>query len=120
MTREDAEALIKHMYQAFNDNDLEAANIIFAPNFYSHPLGSKGPESIKKAWAAMRAAFPMAHTIINDIVIDGEKVATRTTLKGVPSTDEPASDATVMEIIHIEKGQIVEIWGVMNARMSHS
>jgi ketosteroid isomerase-like protein len=119
MTREDTATLIKQMYQAFNGGDLDAATTIFAPDFYSHPLGAKGPESIKKAWAAMCVAFPAAHTILNDIVIDDDKIATRTTLKGVPDAGNPASDATVMEIIRIEKGRIVEIWGATNARMTH-
>ncbi|UKZ02961.1 ester cyclase (plasmid) [Streptomyces viridifaciens] len=47
------------MHEAFNTRDIAAADEIFAPDFYSHPLQG-GVEAVKAAWTAMLTACPTA------------------------------------------------------------
>jgi predicted SnoaL-like aldol condensation-catalyzing enzyme len=84
--------------------DLAAADDIFAPDFFSHPLGTTGPEGVKAAWQAVRARYPEMRTVVEDVVAEGDRVAMRSTLRGAPGV--------MLEIFRVADGRIAELWGV--------
>jgi ketosteroid isomerase-like protein len=99
-----AKTLAYQMHEAFNNNDFDVVDEIFAPDFFSHPLGTTGPAEVKAAWQAVRARHPELRTVVEDVVVDGDRVAMRSTLHG--------ARGTVMEIFRVAGGRIAELWGV--------
>jgi predicted SnoaL-like aldol condensation-catalyzing enzyme len=108
----DVRVVGQRMYEAFNARDLAAAETIFSAGFVSHPLGTIGVESVTRAWAGMHAMFPDIQLTVEDMLVDGDRVAVRTTLHGIPSATEGQSSPTMMEIFRIQDGRVAELWGV--------
>jgi len=105
MTDEIGRALAYRMHAAGSAGDYDAAYEIFHPDFVSHPLGSKGIEPIRDRWRAIRARNPELRSEIQDILVDGDKVALRAEVHGL---DAPA---TLFEIFRVADGRIAELWG---------
>ena len=112
MTKEETKNLIQRMYDAFNTKNVAAADEIFAPDFYSHPLKT-GVEGVKKSWAAMLKAFPDARAVVEELLVDGEKAASRIRIHGIPSLDD-GTQPMIIEIIRVQDQRIVELWALTN------
>jgi predicted ester cyclase len=112
MTKEETKALIQRMYDAFNTKNIAAADEIFAPDFYSHPLKT-GVEGVKKSWASMLQAFPDAQAIVEEMLVDRDKVASRTSIHGVPALAD-GTQPMILEIIRVKDQRIAELWGLTN------
>ncbi|CAO5183383.1 membrane hypothetical protein [Frankia sp. AiPs1] len=100
------------MYAAFNAHDHAAAEEIFTADFYSHPLGTTGPQSITRAWQRLHEMFPDAQVVIEDMVVEGDTAAVRTSVRGVPDRQPP----TMLEIFRVRNGRIAELWGLSSLR----
>ena len=108
--------LARRMHDAFNRRDVDAADEIFAPDFFSHPLQA-GRDEVKAAWSAMIAAHPAIRTVIEDVLGDGDRVALRSTIYGLSGDEEPdAQPETLLEIFRVSEGRIAELWGVGTIR----
>jgi predicted SnoaL-like aldol condensation-catalyzing enzyme len=114
MTRDEMKELAHRMYAAANAGDLDAADAVFAADFFSHPMGTTGPGAVKKAWAAIREKYPDLRVSVEDMLADGDKLAVRTVVHGTPADQADEPRPTIMEIIRIADGQIAELWGVTN------
>lgn len=115
MASTDPRELAHRMHDAFNARDIDAADEIFAADFFSHPL-QDGRAAVKAAWAAIIAAHPATRTVIEDVLVDGDRVALRSKVYGVSDGDDSAADAdaapaTLMEIFRVAEGRIAELWG---------
>lgn len=110
----DSRAVAQRMYDAFNARDLAAAETIFSVDFMSHPLNAVGVDSVVKAWGGLQATFPDIQVVVEDMVVDGDKVAVRTSLHGVLAgadiADQPLP--SMMEIFRVQDGRIAELWGI--------
>jgi predicted SnoaL-like aldol condensation-catalyzing enzyme len=109
---DEVRAAARHMYEAFNAHDHAAAAEIFTADFYSHPLGTTGPESITRAWQQFHEAFPDARVVVEDMIVEGDTVAVRTSVHGVPGQEPP----TMLEIFRVRDGRIAELWGLSSLR----
>jgi steroid delta-isomerase-like uncharacterized protein len=77
----------------------------------------KGREGLKQRMTMLRTAFPDIHITVEDMVADGDKVATRTTLHGthkgeylgIAPTDKMIT-ATGIGIMHIANDKIQDNW----------
>ena len=77
-------------------------------------LLSKRKES-KKALTNAFATFPQMRFVVEDLVAEGDKVALRVTIHGVPTPPgEPLP--LIMEIFRLENGRVAEIWGAGTLR----
>jgi predicted ester cyclase len=112
MTREETLDVIHRMYEAFNSRNVNAADDIFAEGFYSHPLNA-GVETVKKSWASMFERFPDSYVVIEDLLVDGDKVASRTSIHGITTT-QSERQPMILELIRVENQRIAEIWGLTN------
>jgi predicted SnoaL-like aldol condensation-catalyzing enzyme len=110
-TREHATALIQRMQECFNTRQFDQAADLCTPGFFSHPLGTTGFEAGKDAWRKAVAQFPGMRVVAQDILVDGDKVAVRSTVEG---TGAPAGGAqpTLIEIFRIDDGRLAETWGI--------
>jgi len=91
------------MHAAFNTLDLPAVDEIFAADFYSHPLQSRGPGMVKERWRAMRAAAPDLRMEIIDLIVQDDRAVIRSRL-----TDNTRE---LIEVIRVAAGRIAELWG---------
>jgi predicted SnoaL-like aldol condensation-catalyzing enzyme len=102
------------MYEAFNARDLTAATTIFCADFMSHPLGTVGVDSVVKAWSGLHTLFPDIQVIVEDILVDADRAAVRTSLHGIPAEAEGQALPlpSMMEIFRVQDGCIAELWGL--------
>lgn len=106
-----ARDLLQQMQECFNARQFEQADDLYTPDFNNHILDTTGVESGKNAWRMVVAQFPDARVVAEDILVDGDKVAIRSTVKGiVNSSDDP--EPMLIEIFRIEHGRLAEAWGV--------
>jgi predicted ester cyclase len=120
---EDNKALVRR----FVDEVQSAGNIdlideICSPEFVNHSAPPGIPadcEGIKIVTAMFRRAFPDSYFTVEDMVAEGDKVATRKTFHGTHEGEFmgiPPSGRSVsmglMDIVRISEGRVVEHWSV--------
>jgi predicted SnoaL-like aldol condensation-catalyzing enzyme len=110
-TRDDASALVQRMQQCFNTRQFDQADDLFTPGYLNHPLGATGFEAGKDVWRKVVAQFPDMRVVAEDILVDGDKVAIRSSVQGIATSDGDAQ-ATLIEIFRIEDGRLAETWGI--------
>jgi predicted ester cyclase len=111
-TAADVRAVGRRMYAAFNARDLDATDSIFAADFTSHPLGTIGPDAVTRAWSRMVAAWPDIHVVVEDMVVEGDRVAVRSTLHGFPGGAKERGAPQMLELFRVQDGRIAELWGL--------
>jgi len=112
------EEVLNGIYQAVNTGDLALLEKFVAPDYTEHSEGFQGVEPFRQQITAFRAAFPDLRVTIEDLLIDGDRFASRTTvtgthtgdLMGLPATGKPISVEAV-DIGRIENGLAKERWG---------
>jgi predicted SnoaL-like aldol condensation-catalyzing enzyme len=109
---DDPRTVGRRIYDAFNAGDFEAAETIFADDFVSHSLGTTGSASVAASWRRFHAAFPEARVAVEDLLVDGDRVAVRTTLRGMPADVAGDEPPTMIEIFRVHEGRVAELWGV--------
>ena len=109
--------------EIWNKGDLAVADELVMPNYVRHEIGDPedtgGLETLKESVVAIRKAFPDLRLVIEDIVAEGDRVATRSRftgthkaeLMGIPATGKKV-DVMAFEIVRIENGKIAEIWRI--------
>lgn len=110
MTTRDAGALVRQMQECFNTRQFDHADELHAPDFFSHPLGA-GLEAGKAAWRRLVAHFPDYRVVAQDILVDHDKVAVRSSIEGIPTPDD-GLQPMLIEIFRVENGRFAEAWGV--------
>jgi len=110
-TRDDASALVQRMQECFNTRQFDLADGLFTPGFFSHPLGTTGFEAGKDAWRKVVAQSPDMRVVAEDILVDGDKIAIRSSVQGIAT---PGGDAqpTLIEIFRMDGGRLAETWGI--------
>ena len=108
--REDASVLVQRMQEYFNTRQFDQADDLHAPDFFSHPLGTAGFEAGKDAWRWLTAQFPDMRVVAEDILVDGDKVAVRSSVRGT-GTPDGAAQPMLFEIFRIDDGRLAEMWG---------
>ncbi len=110
-TREEARALVLQMQECFNTRQFDQAAGLFTPDFLNHPLGATGFQAGKEAWRQAVAQFPAMRVVADDILIDGDRVAVRSSIEGTSAPDSDVRPALI-EIFRIDNGRLAETWGI--------
>ena len=116
----DHEALYRKAVEAiWNNGDVESAERFFSKDYVGHDslFPRKGVESLRDVVTRFRAAISELHYEVNDILVDGDRIAARWTvtgthsgeLFGVPGTGRKL-EVSGMSINRIERGKLVEGW----------
>ncbi|MCE7011246.1 nuclear transport factor 2 family protein [Kibdelosporangium philippinense] len=84
---------------------------MFAPDFFSHPLGTTGFEAGKHAWRTLISHFPDYRLVAEDILVDADRVAVRSAVAGIPVPDDGVQPMLI-EIFRVADGRFVEAWGL--------
>jgi predicted ester cyclase len=122
MSSEENEAIVRKAVEAFNRNDLDAVDRLFAAGYVDHDPSRAGlppgPEGVKQAWSMFRTAFPDLRATIEETIAEGDRVAVRGEihgthrgeLMGIPPTGNKVT-VELIDINRIENGELVERWG---------
>jgi steroid delta-isomerase-like uncharacterized protein len=115
------EEVLHGIYEAVNTGNLALLDEFVAPDYTEHSEGFQGVEPFKQQITAFRAAFPDLRVTVEDLLIDGDRFASRTTVTGTHAGDlmgMPASGRRIsveaVDIGRIENGQAKERWGGLN------
>jgi predicted ester cyclase len=113
--------LQQYLQMAWGSRDPQGAAQFLHPNYRRHlsplldPIGKEG--QVRRV-LDFQAAFGEIRFQINDVVVDGDRFAFRSTLEGVHSGTfagiRPTGRrvaVTLLDIMRIEDGLIVEQWG---------
>jgi steroid delta-isomerase-like uncharacterized protein len=110
--------------KGFSGGDLTVADRLVADNFVNHtslPGQLGGRDGLKKAVAALRAAFSGLNVRIDDVVSEGDRVAVRDTIQAKHTGDfngvKPSGrDVTVDRIAFytVKGGKIAEQWAQLD------
>jgi predicted SnoaL-like aldol condensation-catalyzing enzyme len=106
--------------ELWNQGNLAAADEIYSPNYVRHwPDGRDvaGPEAVKQGVKAFHVAYPDMQFTIEDLVAEGDRVATRYTFRGtqrgefmgVAATNKLTTSSGQI-IYRLADGRIVEDW----------
>jgi steroid delta-isomerase-like uncharacterized protein len=110
--------------EVWGQGDVDAADEVLAEDFIEHNpapgqgTGRGGHKQVIKLW---RAAFPDLTIAVDDLLVEGDRVALRWTahathqgeLMGMPATGRPVT-LTGIDILRIVDGRIAERWGEFN------
>jgi len=108
--------------EIWSQGDLDLVDQLFAAEYVGHPSGPeaivRGPEGVKEYIGRLRQGVPDLTVIVEDQVVDRDKVATRWTARGTHAGElmrmEPTGRTATVTGITIQRfgteGRIVEGW----------
>jgi len=116
------EAAFMHRWfeEVWNNQSEAAVDEMFAADGVGHGLGDGdivGPEAFKVFHRAFVSAYPDLRVMVEDTVVEGDRIATRCRVTGThrghgiglsPTSREV--DFTGMVIVRVTDGKIVEAW----------
>jgi steroid delta-isomerase-like uncharacterized protein len=115
------EEVLDGIYEAVNTGNVALLDKFVAPDYIEHSEGFRGVEPFRQQITAFRAAFPDLLVTIEDLLTDGDRFASRTTVTGTHAGDLMGMPATgkrisveAVDIGRIENGQAKERWGGLN------
>jgi steroid delta-isomerase-like uncharacterized protein len=119
MTTEQNKALVRQFFTAFEANDQDALKEILAPDLVAYSHGAPGPQNREvhlQGIAMWNAAFNETRFTIEEQIAEGDKVATRSTMRSVHSGGDfqglpPTGKQVQVDGVTIERikdGKIVE------------
>ena len=123
MSAEDNKAPIRRFVEEVQSgNNIDLVDEICSPEFVNHSAPPGIPadrEGIKIVTAMFRRAFPDSYFTVEDMVAEGDKVATRKTFHGthggefmgIPPSGRSVSMGPI-DIVRISGGRVVEHWSM--------
>jgi len=122
MSAEDNKATNRRFYEeVINQKHLAVVDEVAGANYVNHsfPPGlPPGREGLKVFVSAFHAAFPDGHLSIDQMIAEGETVATRLTFRGTHTGDFMGIPATgkqvavpALDMARYADGKLVEHWG---------
>jgi len=117
---EESKDLIRRYIETWNQGDIEGLSRFWALDMIHHTRGKKqGFDEVKQIVTEFAAAFPDLKFQLDDIVAEGDRVATRMSAHathrgaymGIPPTNRTVS-CSVMGVARVVGDKIAEHWGV--------
>jgi steroid delta-isomerase-like uncharacterized protein len=111
--------------EVMNQGNEDVIDEICAPNFVDHdPLPGTGPDrdGIHQFVKQVRSAFPDLETTVDDMLVEGDEIAVRSTFRGthegdfmgIPATGKKVEVANY-DFVRMENDQAVEHWGTIDS-----
>lgn len=115
--------LVRRFYKdVYVDWNMDAADKVVSPQFYSHDWpqgGPTGPKAFRDYYSSLRATAPDARYEVDDLIAEGDKVVVRWRLLGTHQGEfrgiAPTGRSIVLKgiaIYRVEAGKLVERWVV--------
>ena len=118
--------LLERFYEeVMNRGNLSFIDEFCSPDYVEHDDDALSPdrEGLKQHVATIRQGFPDLHVTVEDILMDGDRVAARTRATGThrgnfaglqPTNKQVAIDG--MDLVRVVDGKLAEHWGMMDER----
>jgi len=124
MSAKEIKALMRRLVAESNKGEaaaMAAIDELYAPDFVYHSGPGedvRGLKDNKQSTSDFYSAFPDIHSTIDDMIVEGDKVATRGTMTGthkgefmgIPPTNKKVT-VWAFSIDRVAGGKIVEEWG---------
>lgn len=107
-THDNPKALVRRLHECFNTRQFARAAELHTPDFFSHPLGVTGFAAGEDAWRTLVARYPEMRVVAEDILVDGDRMAVRSSVEGIAGGSRVP---TLLEIFRIADGRFAEMWG---------
>jgi len=116
------ETFRRYVEEVWKDEKLDIADEVFAETYLSHQSDGttleRGPEDVKEFVMEYRSAFSDIEDIVEDMIGEGDRVATRWTLRvthtgefrGIPATGRRIKITGIGIFRFSEEGKVVESW----------
>jgi steroid delta-isomerase-like uncharacterized protein len=123
VSTEDNKALVRRFVdEVQSQGNIDLIDEICSPEFVNHSAPPGIPtdrEGIKIVTAMFRGAFPDSYFTVEDMMAEGDKVATRKTFHGthegefmgIPPSGRRVSMGLI-DIVRISEGRVVEHWSM--------
>jgi len=113
-------AIVRAWFDAFNTNNLDRVDDLFAPDVvdYTAPPGAPpGVAGMKALISVYRAAFPDIHFTVEQIIAEDDRMAGQWTARGtqtgplldIPPTGKPMEISGIF-IMHVSGDKVTEHW----------
>jgi steroid delta-isomerase-like uncharacterized protein len=115
--------VVRQFYDSWNRGDIDFATLV-ADDIVNHQPEVEpehGPDAFAAAVTGVMATVPDSHWTISDLLVDGERVAVRTSwsgtyggkvFRGLPITAPGTFSAEHIHIYRVELGKLAEHWVV--------
>jgi steroid delta-isomerase-like uncharacterized protein len=119
---QDHKALLRRFFEeGVSNGNLTVVDEVFAPTFVGRSVAPamevKGPAGVKQRFTQLRTAFPDLHVTVEEMVAEGDKIATRTTWRGTHQGEylgmAPSGKAvtwTTLTLGRVANGKVQEGW----------
>ena len=123
MSAEENKAIMRRYFSVFEQGNIDLLDELLAPDYVNHtpatPDLPTGPEGVKGVVSMFRSGMPDLKVVIEDMIAEGDKVATRYTLEGthegelfgVPPTGQRLSIKS-FTVERVSDGKIRDHWRV--------
>jgi len=123
VSTEENKALVRRFVDEVQSRgNIDVLDGICSPEFVNHSAPPGVPptcEGVKQLTAMFRQAFPDSYFTVEDMMAEGDKVATRKTFHGthqgefmgIPPTGQQVSMGLI-DIVRIAEGRVVEHWSM--------
>ena len=134
ITEAEAQNIVEHMLEIYNQGNLALVDEIFAPEYVRHdsalPEDIQGLEAFKAYVTSLRTAYPDFTVSVDEQIIKGYKIISRWTVSGTntgplqsPMGELPPTGKKMIipgaEIVQIANGKITEEWLFYNQLSSY-
>jgi steroid delta-isomerase-like uncharacterized protein len=126
MSAEENKAIMRRYFSVFEQGTTDLLDELLAPDYVNHtpatPELPTGPEGVKGVVSMFRSGIPDLKAVVEDMIAEDDKVATRYTLEGthegelfgVPPTGQRLSIKS-MSVERVSEGKIREHWRVTDS-----
>jgi predicted ester cyclase len=121
-------AVVQRFFSAFNDQTPDVFDEVISPDYvdYGHEPPGRGPQGARDDYNDGRSAASQVEYVIDDMIAEGDRVATRWTAtmspaggdEGRAASDRPLT-ATGISIYVLVNGQITETRHEVNISEQH-
>jgi steroid delta-isomerase-like uncharacterized protein len=119
----DNKAIMRQFWDVWEQGNIDLLDDLLAPEYVNHTLATpdlpSGPEGVKEVVSMFRSGVPDLRVVIEDMIAEGDRVATRYALEGTHGGDlfgvAPTGRHLTIKSMTVERlsgGKIVEHWRV--------
>jgi steroid delta-isomerase-like uncharacterized protein len=123
MSSEESKAIMRRFWDAWEQGNVDLLDELLAPEYINHTLATPdlppGPEGVKEVVNMFHSAMPDLRVVIEDMIAEGDNVATRYSLEGTHRGElfggAPTGKQLSIKSITLERvveGKIIEHWRV--------
>ena len=120
---ESNKAIMRRFWAVWEQGNIDLLDELLAPEYINHTLAAPdlppGPEGVKEVVSMFHSAMPDLRVVVEDMVAEGDKVATRYALEGTHEGElfgaAPTGKQLSIKSITVERvseGKIKEHWRV--------